>query len=194
MISETIPQAISQLKLRYAFRGYDKDIISCISSTSDRQVMVIDDDELFYSRFSNQEDQEYRCVIVNNVLGHEIYLLAIDNKFISNHPGGIADCALFDESQFNFIEFKTNAEGPTTEIVELTYRKAMSQLENTYRLFKKKLSDAKVEFDKVVSIQCYIVVSSRFPRELAIEQQLQVEFAQSTHLELSFENVIDFKY
>lgn len=192
MISEPIPQAISQLKLRYAFLGYDKDIVSCISTTTDRKIMVIDDEELFYSHFTNQGDQEYRCVIVNNVEGHEIYLLAIDNKFISNHLGGIADCALFDESLFNFVEFKTNAEGHSTPQVEETYRNAMAQIENTYLLFKTKLSKAGVDFDKVVNIQCNIVVSSRFPRESAIEQQLQVEFAQSLHLDLSFENVIDF--
>lgn len=193
MISEPIPQAISQLKLRYAFRGYDKDIISCISTTAEKQVMIIDDEELFYSHFTNQEEQQYRCVIVNNVEGHEIYLLAIDNKFISIHPGGIADCALFDESLFNFVEFKTNAEGRTTARVEETYRNAMGQIENTYRLFKTKLSEVGVNFDKIVNIQCYIIVSSRFPRESAIEQQLQVEFAQSLHLDLSFENVIEFQ-
>lgn len=87
--------------------------------------MVFDDEELFYSHFTNQEEQQHRCMIVNNVEGHEIYLLAIDNKFISNHPGGIADCALFDESLFSFVEFKTNAEGHTTAQVEETYRNAI---------------------------------------------------------------------
>lgn len=192
MISEPLPQAVSQLKLRYAFRQYNPSVLACIDSTTDANTMVVDDEELFYSHFTDQEDQEYRCVIVNNVEGHEIYLLAIDNKFISNYPGGIADCALFDESLFNFVEFKTNAEGHTTAQVEETYRNAMAQIENTYHLFKTKLSEVGVDFDKVVNIQCYIVVSSRFPREAAIEQQLQVEFAQSLHLDLSFENVIDF--
>lgn len=192
MISEPIPQAISQLKLRYAFLQYNPPILTCIDSTTDANTMVIDDEELFYSHFTDQEEQQHRCLIVNNVEGHEIFLLAIDNKFISNHPGGIADCALFDESIFNFVEFKTNAEGHTTARVEETYRKALEQIENTYRLFKTKLSDAGVNFDEVVNIQCFIVVSSRFPRVSAIEQQLQVEFAQSLHLDLSFENVIGF--
>lgn len=193
MISEPVPQAISQLKLRYAFLQHNPPILTCIDSSTDANTMVIDDEELFYSHFTDQEDQEYRCVIVNNVEGHEIFLLAIDNKFISNYPGGIADCALFDESLFNFVEFKTNAEGHTTAQVEETYRNAMAQIDNTYRLFKTKLSEVGVDFVKVVNIQCYIVVSSRFPRESAIEQQLQVEFAQSLHLDLSFENVIEFK-
>lgn len=193
MISEPIPQAVGQLKLRYAFIQYNPPILSCIDSATDAQTMVIDDEELFYTHFTNQEDQLYRCMIINNVEGHEIYLLAIDNKFISNHPGGIADCALFDEKQFNFVEFKTNAEGHTTAQVEETYRYAMSQLLNTYRLFKAKLFEVGVRFDSIVDIQCYIVVSNNFPRELAIEQQLQVEFAQSSLLELSFENTVDFK-
>lgn len=193
MISEPMPQAISQLKLRYAFRQYNPSILTCIESTTEANIMVIDDEEQFFSHFTNQESDQYRCAIVNNVEGHEIYLLAIDNKFISNYPGGIADCALFDESIFNFVEFKTNAEGHTTAQVEETYRNAMSQIENTYQLFKTRLSEVAIDFNTVVDVQCYIVVSNNFPRELAIEQQLQVEFAQSNHLELSFENTIDFR-
>lgn len=192
MISEPIPQAVSQLKLRYAFLQYNPPILSCIETTTDARIMVVDDEELFYSHFTKLEDQQYRCLIVNNVECHEVFLLAIDNKFISNHPGGIADCALFDEKHFNFVEFKTNAEGHTTELVEMTYRKAISQLENTYRLFKSKLSEVEVDFDAKVDIQCHVVVSNSFPRELAIEQQLQLEFAQSCHLALSFENTVDF--
>lgn len=193
MILGTLPRAVSQLKLRYAFIQYNPPIVSCLDSTTDAHTMVIDDEELFYSHFTNQEDQQYRCMIVDNIEGHEIFLLAIDNKFISNHPGGIADCALFDEKSFNFVEFKTNAEGHTIAQVEETYRNAISQLENTYHLFKTKITEVGVQFDSIVEVKCYIVVSNSFPRELAIEQQLQLEFAQTTHLELSFENYVDFR-
>lgn len=192
MILEPIPRVITQLKLRYAFRQYNPSILTCIDSTTDAYTMVIDDEEQFYSHFTNQEKQQYRCAIVNNVERHEIYLLAIDNKFISNYSGGIADCALFDDSQFNFVEFKTNAEGHTTAQVEETYRNAIGQIENTFLLFKRKLLEVGVDFEKVVNIQCYVVVSNKFPRESAIEQQLQIEFAQTLHLELKFENVIVF--
>lgn len=192
MILEPIPQAITQLRLRYSFRQYNPSILDCIDSTTDANAMVIDDEEQFYSHFTNQEEEQYRCVIVNNVKRHEIYLLAIDNRFISNYPGGVADCALFDESQFNFVEFKTNAEGHTLAQVEKTYRDAMAQIGNTFQLFKKKLSEAGVDFEKVVNIQCFVIVSNRFPRMSATEQQLQLEFAQSLHLGLSFENEIVF--
>lgn len=137
MILEPIPRAITQLRLRYSFRQYNPSILDCIDSTTDANAMVIDDEEQFYSHFTNQEEEQYRCVIVNNVKRHEIYLLAIDNRFISNYPGGVADCALFDESQFNFVEFKTNAEGHTLAQVEKTYRDAMAQIGNTFQLFKK---------------------------------------------------------
>lgn len=193
MISEPVPKAISQLRLKHAFRGYNPSILTCIDSSTSGQLMVVDDEDDFYSHFTDEEDQRYRCLIVNNVEGHEIYLLAIDKKFISNHKGGIADCALFDETLFNFVEFKTNAEGHSDLQVEKTYRDAMSQIENTYKLFKNKLHSAGVDFEKVVEIVCYIVVSNNFPRINAIEQSLKIEFAQNLHLELSFENVVRFK-
>lgn len=190
MISEPLPAAISQLKLRYAFRGYNPPVLECIDSTVDSQIMVVDDEELFYSHFTTDSQQEYRCILVNNTQGHEIYLLAIDNRLISNYKGGIADCALFDEQLFNFVEFKTNAEGNSPAQVELTYRNAISQLVNTYNLFTEKLSAVGVDFERIVDVQMYVVVSNLFPRENAIEQSLRLEYAAD--FSLNFENTLSF--
>ena len=134
-----VPASISQLKLRFAFRGYNPPILQCIDNSTEQEIMVIDDEEAHVSHFTRDENQRIRCMLVKNASQKELYLLAIDNCFISNHPGGIADCAIFDEHQFNFVEFKTNAKGNSVPQVENTYRDALGQLIATYTLFRDKI-------------------------------------------------------
>lgn len=191
MMSDSLPAAISQLKLVFAFQGHCPSVIDCIDSTFLARTMVVDDSVMSYSHFTDEE-KGGQCVIVNNIAGHEVFLLAIDNKFISNFKGGIADCALFDETNFNFVEFKTNAKGHSEAQIKDTYRKAMDQLENTYNHFKEKLSNVGLAFERTVEIKCYIIVSEMFPRETAMEEDMKIEFAQDCKLELCFERTISF--
>lgn len=183
-----IPIAISQLKLRFAFRGYNPSVLQCIDNTKEQEIMVVDDEQTHVSHFTQDENQRLRCVLVKNASQKEFYLLAIDNCFISNRPGGIADCALFDEKQFNFVEFKTNAMGNSIPQIEYTYRDALGQLDTTYTLFRNKINAAGVNFDHVVEVRCFITVANHFPRQSAIEQNIVKEAADSdNHLDLSFE-------
>lgn len=189
MISESsLPVAITQLKLCYAFRGHCPSILQCVTAVNDIEVMVVDDEQYRYSHITSDENQRSRCLLVKNTTQKAFYILAIDNCFVSNRPGGIADCVIFDELQFNFVEFKTNAKGNSVPQVEETYRNAYGQIVATYNFFRNKINVVKIDFDKVVYIKCYIVVSSNFPRVTAIEQNLMKEAADSDyHLDLSFE-------
>lgn len=189
MINSTqIPAAISQLKLRFAFRGYNPPILQCIDGTSEQEIMVVDDEQTHISHFTVDENQRIRCILVKNENQKEFYLLAIDNSFISNCPGGVVDCAIFDECQFNFVEFKTNAKGNSTLQIEYTYRDALRQLDTTYTLFRNKIIAVGVNFDRVVDVHCFITVANHFPRQSAIEQNIMKEAADSdNHLDLSFE-------
>ena len=96
--------------------------------------------------------------------------------------------ALFDELQFNFVEFKTNALGNSIPQIEYTYKDALGQLDATYTLFRDKINAAGVDFDRVTEVHCFITVSNHFPRQSAIEQNIVKEAADSVnHLDLSFE-------
>lgn len=183
-----IPVAISQLRLCFAFRGYNPSILQCIDETSEQEIMVVDDEQTHISHFTQDEDQRMRCMTVKNTSRKKFYLLAIDNRFMSNCPGGIADCALFDERQFNFIEFKTNAMGNSIPQIECTYKDALGQLDATYTLFRNKINAGGVDFDRIVDVHCFITVANHFPRQSAIEQNIVKEAADSpNHLDLSFE-------
>lgn len=102
--------AIDHLRLDEAFdiETY-KPFNDCWTVKMDRELMVVDDDIEKVSRFSDDEAELQRALLVINENYRQIVLLSIDNKLIKEHEGGIADSALFDEEQFRFIEFKTNA-------------------------------------------------------------------------------------
>lgn len=171
-------QAIDQIKLDEAFATETYlPFNECWTVRMDSVLMVIDDDEEKFSRFTDNPDDDQKALMVINENNREIVLLSIDNKLIKEHVGGICDCALFDDKQFRFIEFKTNAYGNSTEQVRETFDKATSQLRETIHVFRDKLQKVDIAFGDVVTLSCHVVVSQRFPRSRAVKQEYQISFA-----------------
>ena len=169
--------AIKQLKLCYAFRGKNPGVEDCITTKNDKIQWVIDDEKSKSSHFIDEE-MPGKCLCICNENNHDIVLLPIDHKLIKNHKGGIADCAIFDNVLFCFVEFKSNASGNSVLQVNETYEKAIKQLKETVNLFEKNMKQVKVEFRAVVEVNCDIVVAERFPRQTATEQSLKIAFAK----------------
>lgn len=171
-------QAIDQIKLDEAFATDTYlPFNECWTVRMDSSLMVIDDDDEKFSRFTDNSDDEQKALMVINENNRQIVLLSIDNKLIKDHVGGICDCALFDDKQFRFIEFKTNAYGNSPEQVRETFDKATSQLKETIHVFKDKLQKVDIVFEDAVTLSCHVVVSQRFPKSRAIKQEYQICFA-----------------
>lgn len=171
-------QAIDQIKLDEAFATDTYlPFNECWTVRMDSSLMVIDDDDEKFSRFTDNSDDEQKALMVINENNRQIVLLSIDNKLIKDHVGGICDCALFDDKQFRFIEFKTNAYGNSPEQVRETFDKATSQLKETIHVFKDKLQKVDIVFEDAVTLSCHVVVSQRFPKSRAIKQEYQISFA-----------------
>lgn len=171
-------KAIDRIKLDEAFATETyKPFNECWTVRMDRELMVIDDDEKQFSRFTDNPDDEQKALMVINENNRQIVLLSIDNKLIKEHKGGICDCALFDDKQFRFVEFKTNAYGNSIEQVRETFNKATSQLKETIHVFKDRLQKVDVQFEDAVTLSCHVVVSQRFPKSRAIKQEYQIGFA-----------------
>lgn len=174
-------QAIDRLRLDEAFVGkqihhaFDE----CWTMKCDETLLVVDDDDTHISRFGNQGDGEGKGLLVINENKHEIILLSIDNQLLRGVQGGVADCALFDDEQFRFVEFKMNAGGNSNKAVEKTFDKAMRQLKNTIQIFKDNLQKVGVSFEDAVTLQCHVVLSETFPVSSA-RQNLRLEFATDT--------------
>lgn len=171
-------QAIDRIKLDEAFATETYlPFNDCWTVSMDSELMVIDDDEKKFSRFTDDPEDALKALMVINEKNRQIVLLSIDNKLIKEHVGGICDCALFDDKQFRFVEFKTNAYGNSPEQVRETFDKATSQLKETIHVFKDRLQKVDIQFEDTVVLSCHVVVSQRFPKSRAIKQEYQISFA-----------------
>ena len=175
-------KAIDHLRLNEAFaekmlhRAFDE----CWTVKCDELLLVVDDDETKVSRFGAANEDTEKGLLVFNEQKREIVLLSIDNQLLKSVQGGVADCALFDDQQFRFVEFKMNAEGNNDRAVRKTFDKATSQLVNTIKIFKDGLETVEVSFADAVALRCHVVLSKSFPVSRSIMQNFQMEFALNT--------------
>lgn len=181
---------IDKLKLDLAFDNHFDD---CWTVRTDSKLLVIDDDVNRKSRFSDDEMDEERALIIINSHNKVITLISIDHALIENHPGGIADCAVMDNQKIAFVEFKTNAYGNSDESIYDTFEKASNQLKETLHVFGCRLSTLGIDLREVMAVECRIIVSHRYPKASAFKQDFRALFAQETNgIDLYFERLIEF--
>lgn len=188
-----IPDAVKRLKLASAFRGYNPGVLDCIEVSHDSNFMIVDDAEGTY--ISKREEDSFRCCLCINPNNREIVLLPLDKKLIKQRAGGMADGAVFDDQKFVFLEFKDQAQGNSYGAIEDTYTKASSQLTAALHLFEEKMASnsASINFTASVDVSCHIIVSDKFPRASALEQNMMLSFAMSNNgVALSFDKVVVF--
>lgn len=182
--------SIDKLQLDVAFGSHFKDAWTV---RADSRLLVIDDDIDLVSRFSDSEEDEPRALVVLNEKNKLIVLLSIDHKLMGNHPGGIADCAVFDDGKLEFVEFKTNALGNSEEAIRDTFDKACGQLKETLIVFKNQLLAIGVDLFQTMIVECRVIVAHRFPRATATKQDYRLQFASETNgIELFFERQVCF--
>lgn len=183
-------EIIDKLKLNLAFDNHFDD---CWTVRADSKLLVIDDDVTQKSRFSDDEMDEERALIIINSHNKVITLISIDHALIENHPGGIADCAVMDNQKLAFVEFKTNAYGNSDESIRDTFEKASSQLKETLQVFGGKLTSLGIDLIEAIAVECRIIVSHRYPKASALKQDFRALFAQETNgIDLIFERLIEF--
>lgn len=179
--------AIDKLKMDEAFAQETyRPFNECWTVRMDKELLIVDDDEQKFSRFSDNLEEGNKALMIINEKNKQIVLLSIDNKLIASHPGGITDCALFDTEQFRFIEFKTNAYGNSEKAVHDTFEKASHQLIETIHVFADKKEKVGIHFEDATVISCHIVVSHSFPKSKAMKQEFQLAFAEETGYALDF--------
>lgn len=182
--------AIDRLRLNEAFtkkmlhRAFDE----CWTVKCDELLLVVDDDKSKVSRFGTDSEDIGKGLLVFNEQKHEIVLLSIDNQLLKGVQGGVADCALFDDKQFRFVEFKMNAEGRSLKAARNTLIEAGQQLKNTIHIFSEKEKVIKVDFENAVTLSCHIVLSRNYPATQSAIQDYQMAFATETGIYLSFDS------
>lgn len=190
--------AIDHLRLDEAFteKMLHRALSECWTVKCDELLLVVDD-ETKVSRFGAVDEDIEKGLLVFNEQKREIVLLSIDNQLFKSVEGGVADCALFDDKQFRFVEFKMNAEGNSDKAIKKTFDKATRQLINSIRIFKDGMESVDVCFADTVAIKCHVVLSKSFPRSRSVMQNFQMEFALNTEgipLDFSSETYWEIPY
>ena len=183
-------EAIDKLRLYMAF---GENLQGSWTIRTDSRLLVVDDITTNVSRFSDDNVEEEKALVILNPNNKLITLLSIDHQLVKDHPGGIADCAVLDEVKIDFIEFKTNAYGNSEQAIMDTFEKATSQLKETLKVFKSKLLAVGIELMDVMIVECRIIVSHRFPRATAAKQNYRAAFGIDTDgVNLLFERLVVF--
>lgn len=186
-------QMIERLRIRQSFNGMTANLDECLTYSSDVTAYISDDEQSGISHFAENSGEHDKCLKVFNLQKREYCLLSIDHCLVNDREGGIADCGVFDDRRFWMVEFKTNAQGNTDMAVNATYQKAISQIEETIKLFADKMKEADVDFVEVSDLHCDIVTAQSFPKLTAQEQNLSMEFAMDNNgIPLTFSMTIDF--
>lgn len=78
-----VPQAVQNLKLCWAFRGYQQQVTDCITPTTEREFYLKDDEQTNTVVITSASGDDKICK-VSNPSGREAVVLAIDHKLIDN--------------------------------------------------------------------------------------------------------------
>lgn len=189
-----LPQPIADLHLLHAFKGNAMPFDQCIKTFTEKIVYIADKEPEHYSDFVTILSKEYMLDKVMTVLNEnqeEVVLIQIDNKLISSSsPQSRCDCAIVDNKEFHFIEFKTNALGNTGKAYSQTYETAMVQLSKSAHLFIEKTKQVGVSLRDKRYLFAHICTVLRFPRIQSSELGYAVKFGLVEQIPLFFENKI----
>ena len=78
-----VPQAVQNLMLCRAFRGYQQQVTDCIATTTEKEFYLKDDEQTHTVIITSATDDDKVCK-VSNPSGREAVVLAIDHKLIDN--------------------------------------------------------------------------------------------------------------
>lgn len=79
-----VPQAVQNLKLCWAFRGYQQRVTDCITPTTEREFYLKDDEQNHTVVIITSASDDGKVCKVSNPSGREAVVLAIDHKLIDN--------------------------------------------------------------------------------------------------------------
>lgn len=197
--NNTVPNAVNRLRLIPALSPCCNTNLSLyIDKSTSHDVYVYDDNVLKYSDWDSNSGAVTlsKCFNGHNPNGIELCLLPLDNRMITDPTvikGGITDCALLTDTEFTFVEFKTNA--TSRKNIGKNSNKAMKQLWHTYdSIVKPRCLANGVDLDNKVIVEFHIVfdTSMMVTGAMASFQNRMTLFCNQHHKSLFFENYKEY--
>jgi len=186
------PQCIDDLCLEEVFRTY--------SSKVQQFIIVSDKDEHIVDSFSAgkcvfvaesigmDENDAQKHFEVKNPSGNEYALIQIDNGIIRRKaPVKRCDCAISNDKELCFIEFKTNVISANEKVQTSNYMDAIIQLSTTIKLVLSGLQSLGKDLLSIRNVEAYICFRKGYPSTTSTQMDYKVSFAKSNNgIPLSF--------
>ena len=187
-----IPVYLNNLLLNEVFATYCKDVDEYIQSSNNDEHIVDSETEkisgFVTDSFGHIEDASGKYFSVKNPTKLPYVLLQIDNGIIKSSKIKKCDCAIANDTQLCFIEFKANAYSSNENTIQGNYQKAIKQLTTTIGLFER-LYDAKRvdKLKKRKNVEAFICFRQGYPKTTSSQMNYQVAFASTNNgIPLSF--------
>lgn len=177
------PDFLNDLLLESVLSSYCKSVCDYIlHSNQSAHIVDIEGKGMSYfvtDEIGKEEDATEKYFEVLNESNKDFALLQIDNGIIKTCETKKCDCAIADDTNLCFIEFKANAISTNTNQVRKNYRKAMQQLGTTISIFKSGLSSLGKDLDSLRELEAYVCFRRGYPRVTSSEINYQVEFSKN---------------
>lgn len=137
--------------------------------------------------FGQTENLAMKFFAVENPTSRPYALLQIDNGFIQTTATKKCDCAIANDNDICFIEFKANATSKETSVINANYRKAIEQLSTTIGLFNAHYAKKGLDLRKIRKTEAYVCFRAGYPKSTSSQMNYKVRFMSQTGISLSFE-------
>lgn len=192
-----IPSYIQDLSLEIALAQYCQHVDSCIlTSHQNEHIVDLEDNKVsvFVTPTIGQvEDSAKKFFEVHNPINKDFSLLQIDHGVINTSKTKKCDCAVIDDLDCAFVEFKTNAVSVNTDTIKRNYNKALRQLSITIDIFRSGLISIGKDLDKLRNMEAYVCFKKGYPRRTASEGTYRVKFAETNRCALYFDSKKELK-
>lgn len=186
-----IPSYLHDLALPNVFAHYTKQVESYLLESTKNEHIV--DSEAHHicgfvtPTFGQEEDKAQRYFAIENPSAKPYALLQIDKGLIQHRNTKKCDCAIANDTNICFIEFKANAESGCHKTISKRYDKAIEQLQTTINIFNQHYSVQNTDVTTLRNVEAYICFRQGYPKFTSMQMNYKAKFTQQNHgIPLSF--------
>lgn len=183
-----IPSFLSDLCLEGVFENFSSNVGKYILC-SDKDEHIVDSEKeisgFVTETFGQKEYQSGKSFHVKNESSKSYALLQIDKGIIKDKTTKKCDCAIANDKELCFIEFKANATSEKSAVLGRNYEKAMEQLATTISVFDS-YKYPKGNIRNLRNVEAFICLRQGYPRNKSSQMNYRVSFAETNKIPLSF--------
>lgn len=184
-----IPSFLTDLYLESVFEKYSSKVERYIQC-SEKSEYIVDSEKgkisgFVTNHFGQDEYLSEKYFHVENPSLKQYALLQIDRGIIKTNDIPKCDCAIANDNDLCFIEFKANATSENSSVIDRNYQKAMLQLATTISIFDS-YNYTKGNIRNLRNVEAFICLRQGYPRNKSSQMNYRISFAETNKIPLSF--------